>query len=219
MSTETIAAEIATWGDLPIAERITRINAITTVLHAIHPIPDPVSAVQWVPADSVQANNYNPNSVMPPEMRLLHRSIQADGYTQPIVVYWDEEAQHNIVVDGFHRNRIGKEFADIRAHTHGYLPIVAIHTTREERIASTIRHNRARGKHAVTGMVDIVVALAQAGQTDEEIGQELGMDADEVLRLKRDANIPDLFRHRHYSRSWVLGNATMSEDSPAEGEE
>lgn len=204
MSFETLLGEIAAWGGLPVAERISRINALMDAVQAIHPIPDPVSAVRWVPAEQVQANDYNPNSVMPPEMRLLHRSIQADGYTQPIVTYWDADAERYIVVDGFHRNRVGKEFPDIRARTHGYLPVVQIRADREDRIASTIRHNRARGKHAVTGMVDIVVMLAQAGKTDEEIGKELGMDAEEVLRLKRDAHIPDLFRGRQYSRSWVL---------------
>lgn len=215
MSVETIAAEIATWGNLSVDERITRINALMLAIRDIHPIPDPVSTVLWVKSETVQANSYNPNSVMPPEMRLLHRSIQANGYTQPIVTH--QEDAINRVVDGFHRNRVGKEFSDIRESHYGYLPIVQMPGSEEDRIAATIRHNRARGKHAVTGMVDIVVMLAQNGMTDEEIGKELGMDADEVLRLKRDANIPDLFRHRHYSRSWVLGSIT--DDTTDEGED
>lgn len=214
MSVATIAAEIATWGDLPVGERIERINALMLAIRPIHPIPDPVSTVLWVQADTVQANDYNPNSVMPPEMRLLHRSIAANGYTQPIVTHYEDTGSINRVVDGFHRNRVGKEFPDVRESHYGYLPIVRMQGDEEERIAATIRHNRARGKHAITGMVDIVVMLAQAGKTDEEIGKELGMDADEVLRLKRDANIPDLFRHRTYSRSWVLGSVAMPGDEP-----
>lgn len=216
MSVETIAAEIATWGNLSVDERITRINALMLAMRAIHPIPDPVSTVLWVKADTVQANDYNPNSVMPPEMRLLHRSIQANGYTQPIVTHYEDVSTINRVVDGFHRNRVGKEFPDIRESHYGYLPIVGMPGTEEDRIAATIRHNRARGKHAVTGMVDIVVTLAQSGMTDEEIGKELGMDADEVLRLKRDANIPDLFRNRHYSRSWVLGDVGKDDETESE---
>lgn len=216
MSVETITAEIATWGALSAEERLTRINTLMEAIQTIHPIPDPVSAVRWVPAEQVQANDYNPNSVMPPEMKLLHRSIQADGYTQPIVTQWDEEAGHYIVVDGFHRNRVGKEYPDIRAHTHGYLPVVTLRADREERIAATIRHNRARGKHGITGMVNVVVLLAQAGKTDEEIGRELGMSADEVFRLKRDAHLPDLFRQRTYSRSWVLGSTSEEPLVPEE---
>jgi ParB-like chromosome segregation protein Spo0J len=212
MNIEDLEAGIQGLASLPTDERIEAINRLMKAIGAVHPNPDPVSSVRWVPADMVVANNYNPNSVMPPEMRLLYRSIKEDGYTQPIVVFWDKERNLFIVVDGFHRNRIGKEYRDIRERTHGYLPVVIIEKSLAERIESTIRHNRARGKHSVLGMVDIVVALVNQGLSDKEIGDQLGMGPDEVLRLKRNSGIPDLFKGRSYSRSWVLSERIDSED-------
>ena len=204
MRIERIEEGIVSLADLPVAERLAAINRIMTALKKIHPNPDPVSFVQWVPAEMVEANEYNPNSVAPPEMRLLYLSIKEDGYTQPVVTCWDKERQKHVIVDGFHRDRVGKEYKDIREKHHGYLPIVMIDKPIENRIASTIRHNRARGKHSVLGMTNIVVELVQLGWTDEEIGKHLGMDADEVLRLKQVSGIADLFKGREYSRSWIL---------------
>jgi len=183
-------------------ERIAAINELQQRLKEIHPIQHPVSFVQWIPADMVTANDYNPNNVAPPEMRLLYLSIKEDGYTQPIVAYWDEERQKYIIVDGFHRHRVGKEYRDIKESVRGHLPIVVIDKPIENRMASTIRHNRARGKHSVTGMVNIVVELTQKGWDDATIAKHLGMDADEVLRLKQASGIAELFRNRQYSRSW-----------------
>jgi ParB-like chromosome segregation protein Spo0J len=201
---EKIEEGIAALADLTVPERLAAINRIMAALKKIHPNPDPVSFPQWVPADMVVANDYNPNNVAPPEMRLLYLSIKEDGYTQPIVTQWDEERQKYVVVDGFHRNRVGKEYRNIRERTHGHLPVVIIDKDMKDRMASTIRHNRARGKHSVLGMTNIVVELVQLGWTDEEIGKHLGMDADEVLRLKQVSGIADLFKDRKYSRSWIL---------------
>ena len=219
MTLEELEAGIKDLAALPTPERIAAINRLMAAIGEVHPNPDPVSSVRWVPAESVVANDYNPNAVMPPEMRLLYRSIKEDGYTQPIVVFWDEAQQCYIVVDGFHRNRIGKEYRDIRERTHGYLPVVIIRKSLAERIASTIRHNRARGKHAVTGMVDLVVKLVNEGLSDDEIGKELGMDADEVLRLKQASGIPALFKHRSYSHSWVLAPERTQDTQEQESEE
>lgn len=216
MNIEDLEAGIHDLASLPVEERIAAINRVMQAIGEVHPNADPVSTVRWVPAGSVVANDYNPNSVMPPEMRLLYQSIKEDGYTQPIVVYWDEQQQKYIVVDGFHRNRVGKEYKDIRERTHGYLPVVIIEKSLAERMASTIRHNRARGKHSVLGMVDLVVALVNDGLSDAEIGKKLGMDADEVLRLKQTAGISELFKNRSYSRSWVL-DPNRSKDEPSEG--
>jgi ParB-like chromosome segregation protein Spo0J len=212
---ETGIRELAS---LPPDKRIEALNHLMEVIGEVHPNPDPVSSVRWVPAEMVVANDYNPNSVMPPEMRLLYRSIKEDGYTQPIVVFWDEERQQYIVVDGFHRKRIPHEYRDIRERTHGYVPIVIINKTLAERMASTIRHNRARGKHAVLGMVDLVIALVNAGLSDEDIGIQLGMDADEVLRLKQTSGIPALFKHRAYSRSWTIGDQGHQENNLPESD-
>lgn len=164
----------------------------------------PVSAVRWVPTELVHANDYNPNAVAPPEMNLLRRSIQADGYTQPIVV-WQHDDQYE-VVDGFHRHLVGKELG----LTH--LPVVVINgdrTDRGDRIASTIRHNRARGKHKIASMSDLVVELARRNWPDEKIARELGMDADEVLRLKQITGLAELFASEEFSEAW---NPSVEDD-------
>jgi len=157
----------------------------------------PVSRVQWVPAELVYANDYNPNSVAPPEMKLLEISIKTDGFTQPIVTWKTEEGYE--VVDGFHRHKVGKKLR------MSHLPIVVLNeenTSKEERIAATIRHNRARGKHQVKAMSDIVVELSRRNWSDERIGKELGMDPDEVLRLKQITGLAELFQDKSYSEAW-----------------
>jgi len=157
----------------------------------------PVSRVQWVAAEFVYANDYNPNSVAPPEMKLLEISIQTDGFTQPIVTWKTDEGYE--VVDGFHRHKVGKKLG------MSHLPIVVLNdenTSKEERIAATIRHNRARGKHQVKAMSDIVVELSRRNWSDERIGRELGMDADEVLRLKQITGLAELFQNGDFSPAW-----------------
>ena len=187
-----------------IDKRIEAINAIKETLKAVSPFKsEPVECVKWVPSDLVFANDYNPNSVAPPEMELLHTSIQEDGYTQPIVV-WQHDGMYE-VVDGFHRNRVGKEYSDIRERIHGYLPVVVINNDREDkgdRIASTIRHNRARGKHKVEAMSDIVLDLKKRNWSDAKIAKELGMDADEVLRLAQIQGLAEMFADREFSQAW-----------------
>lgn len=160
----------------------------------------PVSRVQWVPTESVSANDYNPNSVAPPEMRLLRHSIESDGFTQPIVV-WEVEPGRYEVVDGFHRHLVGKQLG----MTH--LPVVVINqdrTDRGDRIASTIRHNRARGKHRVDAMADIVLDLSRRNWSDEKIARELGMEPDEVLRLKQITGLAEAFADREFSEAWEV---------------
>lgn len=184
-------------------ERIAAINELRGVLHELSPFrAEPVDFVQWVPAEQVTANDYNPNAVAPPEMKLLYISIREDGFTQPIVSSHDVQNQQYIVVDGFHRNRVGKEHRDIRERLHGYLPVVTIDKPLDERMASTIRHNRARGKHAVSPMSDLVATLYRGGWADDRIAKELGMELDEVLRLKQITGLPEIFADREYSRAW-----------------
>lgn len=187
-------------------ERIDVLNEIRIILHEVSPFKDePVDCVLWVRAEAVQANDYNPNVVAPPEMRLLTRSIEADGYTQPIVTF--PVNGHREVVDGFHRSRVGKEKRVIRQRTKGYLPITTIRTSqeaREDRIAATIRHNRARGRHQVDNMSEIVVELARRNWSNEKIGKELGMDADEVLRLKQISGLAELFADKEFSEAWEI---------------
>lgn len=190
---------------LPLKTRIDAINRIRRCLHEHSPFAaEPVDCVQWVPGTHVEANDYNPNSVAPPEMRLLELSIGADGYTQPIVAHHVATNRY-VVVDGFHRQRVGKKKGPIQARLHGYLPLVAIRPGRDaaaDRIAATIRHNRARGVHGVMPMTDIVVRLLQAGWNEADIARQLGMDDDEVLRFKQVSGLPELFLDHGYSRSW-----------------
>lgn len=198
-----LAAQIA---QLPDDDAIAVINQIKLTLHQVSPMKEePVDCVLWVKGEYVEANTYNPNKVAPPEMRLLEFSIQSDGYTQPIVAYPEQERY--TVVDGFHRHRVGKESKTVRERVKGYLPITTIRPDREayeDRVAATIRHNRARGKHQVQAMSDIVQELARRNWTDAKIARELGMDADEVLRLKQISGLAEMFADREFSEAWEL---------------
>jgi ParB-like chromosome segregation protein Spo0J len=189
---------------MSIDARVEAINKLRRAIHEVSPFAsEPVDFVEWVKAEEVVANDYNPNSVAPPEMDLLRTSIMADGYTQPIVTM-PEEGQRT-VVDGFHRNRVGKECADVRARVHGYLPVVRIKTSQEDRadrMASTIRHNRARGEHRVESMAEIVLELKRRFWSDDKIAKELGMEPDEVLRLTQVTGLAGLFSDRDFSEAW-----------------
>ncbi len=208
MSYEEILQKIK---ELPLDERISEINALRAAIHEISPFKDePVDYVAWVKSDSVYANDYNPNSVAPPEMELLATSILADGYTQPIVTWPKKDTRE--VVDGFHRNRVGRENELVRTRVHGYLPVVSIkdtQTDKGDRIASTIRHNRARGKHRVEAMSDIVVELKKRNWSNSRIAKELGMDDDEVLRLSQITGLTELFSDATFSQAW---DAVIMED-------
>lgn len=194
--------QLLTTGDL--AQRVECLNEFRRLIHQHSPFAgEPVDFVEWVSADVVQANDYNPNTVAPPEMELLRLSIMADGYTQPIVT--NDEDGTRVVIDGFHRNRVGRECGDVQARVHGYLPVVQIRgdrTDQGDRMASTIRHNRARGKHQVVAMSDIVMDLKRRNWSDEKIGRELGMDPDEVLRLAQITGLAEAFADREFSQSW-----------------
>lgn len=199
---EIIAKEVPV---LPVREQIEALNSIKAKMHEVSPFKDePVDCILWVPNESLYANDYNPNAVAPPEMKLLTRSINADGYTQPIVSWVDEERKRE-VIDGFHRYRVGTENETVRLRVKGYLPVTTINQHMEgrgDRIASTIRHNRARGKHAISAMSDIVVELSKRNWGDKRIAKELGMDPDEVLRLKQITGLAELFADEEFSEAW-----------------
>jgi ParB-like chromosome segregation protein Spo0J len=185
--------------------KVDLINDLRLVIHTLSPFnTEPVDFVKWVKNTEVFANDYNPNSVAPVEMELLRVSIEADGYTQPIVSMPDIEKGYE-VVDGFHRHRVGKECPDIQSRVHGYLPLVQIRQSQEDkgdRMASTIRHNRARGKHKVESMSEIVVELKRRFWSDEKIAKELGMESDEVLRLQQITGLASLFAGDEFSEAW-----------------
>lgn len=200
---------------LPLQDAVDLLNSVRSILHQVSPFKaEPVDFVAWVSNESVVANDYNPNSVAPPEMELLSLSILADGYTQPIVTMPTDDKRE--VVDGFHRSRVGKENSAVRSRVCSYLPVVSINQSRADkadRIAATIRHNRARGKHGVTAMSDIVVELKKRNWSDERVAKELGMDADEVLRLTQVSGLADLFSDQEFSQAWE------SSDPPGAGSE
>jgi ParB-like chromosome segregation protein Spo0J len=167
----------------------------------------PVGAVQWIEVDRIQANDYNPNSVPFHEMNLLHTSVAEDGYTQPIVAMWDPDAKGGVltepgryvIVDGFHRYTVMRRFADIFQTTDGYLPVVVIDKPIADRIASTVRHNRARGKHSVAGMSNLVFAMLMAGESDEAVCKKIGLEAEELARLKHITGYSKLYADQTYT--------------------
>lgn len=199
--------------NLPLEQKVNAINEIKLLLHEISPFKsEPVDCVLWVKNESVYANDYNPNAVAPPEMELLAHSINNDGYTQPIVSFINPENENYFdgfrereVVDGFHRNRVGKEVEEVKERVHGYLPVVTINQHRQDRgdrIAATIRHNRARGKHKIDSMSQIILELKRRNWSDKKIGKELGMQPDEVLRLAQITGLAEMFKDHEFSQAW-----------------
>lgn len=187
-------------------EVVDYINLIRYELHLLSPFKnEPIDYVKWELSDNVVANDYNPNKVAPPEMELLELSIINDGYTQPIVTWANPEKCKTEVIDGFHRNRVGKESKIVSKRVNGYLPIVDIRKEQQDkndRIASTIRHNRARGKHQVDAMSEIVIELKNRNWSNQRIAKQLGMDEEEVLRLCQISGLEHLFSDSDFSKAW-----------------
>jgi ParB-like chromosome segregation protein Spo0J len=173
----------------------------------------PVYNVLAVPIEKVRANDYNPNAVAPPEMELLETSIWEDGYTQPVVTYYDPSDEMYIVVDGFHRYLTLKNSKRIREREKGLLPVVVIDKELGDRMASTIRHNRARGSHNIELMSNIVAELVEMGKGDRWICQHIGMSVDELLRLKQITGVAALFANRDFSDSWDSDGEVFEDDS------
>jgi ParB-like chromosome segregation protein Spo0J len=188
---------------LPDAERVPVIEQIRDQLHALCPLnTQPVDRVRWVPVDDVEANDYNPNSVAKKEMGLLYTSIKHDGYTQPVVVIRDKARNKYVIVDGFHRYFTCKTNPDIRQRNHGFLPVVVIDKELNDRMASTVRHNRARGEHSVQGMAQMVFSMLDRGWSDAAICNELGMEPEEILKLKHITGFSKLFEDVEYAKAW-----------------
>lgn len=172
----------------------------------------PVYNVRCVPIEKVTANDYNPNSVAPPEMALLETSIWEDGYTQPVVTVYDKERDMYVVVDGFHRYLTLKNSERIYKRENGMLPVVVLDKEMGDRMASTIRHNRARGSHNIELMSNIVAELVEMGKGDRWICEHIGMSADELLRLKQITGVAALFANRDFSASWSAEESDGIED-------
>ncbi len=163
----------------------------------------PVYQVISVPVEKIKPNTYNPNSVAPPELKLLYDSIKEDGYTMPIVCYHDDPEDRYIIVDGFHRYRIMLDYPDIYERENGMLPVSVINKPLDHRMASTIRHNRARGSHSVDLMSNIIKELHELGRSDAWISKHLGMERDEILRLKQITGLAALFRDIPFGNAWT----------------
>lgn len=194
--------------NMELDEKVEAINKIREAIHDVSPFKsEPTDLIKWVKSDTVKANNYNPNSVAPTEMDLLKLSIESDGYTQPIVTM--PNGDNREVIDGFHRHLVGKTYDPIQKRVHGYLPVVTINSDREsleDRMAATVRHNRARGKHKVESMSEIVMHLKKRKWSDNKIAKHLGMDADEVLRLRQITGLAEAFKDREFSEAWEIVN-------------
>lgn len=190
--------------DATIEEKVAIFNEFTQQLYDWLNIPHPVLNVQLLPIDEVKGNDYNPNKVAPPEMQLLKLSIRKDGLTMPVVVAKDKKG--HVVVDGFHRTTVVAHTKDVRESLHGYLPVSKLDKSIEDRITATVRHNMARGTHQVELSAKLVTMLKKHNWTNARIGKELGMDADEVLRLKQITGLAEAFADREFSNSWEIDN-------------
>jgi len=189
--------------ELSTQERIEFLEGLKCDLHELSPIQQPVDLVMWVPIEEVQANDYNPNSVAGKEMKLLYTSIKHDGYTQPIVTIYDDDIKKYIIVDGFHRYFTAKANKDILDRNCGRLPVVVIEKDINERMAATVRHNRARGAHSVDGMANMVFSMLEKGWKDADICNHLGMEPEELLRIKHITGFSKLFENAEYKQAWV----------------
>lgn len=198
---DELETSLLTAQDDDIDTRVARYNRLVSMAAAHVNLPHPALGVQLVPVDSVTGNDYNPNKVAPPEMRLLQLSIQKDGLTMPVVVADDIDGG-KVVVDGFHRTTVVKTTRSVRESTAGYLPVVRLNKTIEDRITSTVRHNMARGTHQVELSAKLVTALKKHNWTNERIGIELGMGPDEVLRLKQITGLSEAFADHRFSQAW-----------------
>jgi hypothetical protein len=191
-------------------ELLLEIENIQQHLFEISPLKSqPVSRIRWVPIEQVTSNDYNPNSVATNEMRLLYTSILHDGFTQPVVTVRDDENDRYVIVDGFHRYLTCKSNKDILNRNMGRLPIVVIEKDINDRMASTVRHNRARGKHSINGMSSMVFEMLENGWEDSEICNELGMESEELIRLKHITGFSKLFKDVEYKKSWETKNQLL----------
>lgn len=178
------------------------LNSMSELLYSLSPEKEnPVSRILWIDKENVVANNYNPNSVASKEMELLYTSVREDGYTQPIVTVWDESVKKYVIIDGFHRNLIIRKYPDIDKRCHGKLPIVVLDKNIDQRMASTVRHNRARGSHSVDGMTNIVFTMLKDGCSEREICKKLGLEKKEFVKLMYITGFAKIFKNYQYNKA------------------
>ena len=208
---DRLVAEIAA---LPLDNRVEALNQVRWQLHQISPFrAEPVDCVLWVKAENITANDYNPNHVAKPEMHLLEHSMSEYGIGFPLITYpqTHEPSPCTLqrIVDGFHRSRVGQTCRALARRLHGYLPVAWIKGSPDDDnryMAATVAYNRARGQHQTELMGVLVARMLEQGCTDTQIASTLGMQAEEVLRLKQTTGLANLFAHESYGRSWVAGS-------------
>ena len=200
--TEKLAEYLAAMQGSPLEQRVAIFNQVSAMMKDFVGLPHPVLGVKLVKLEQVNANDYNPNVVAPPEMRLLQLSIRKDGMTMPVVAARASAAVKFDIVDGFHRKTVVTNTTDIRESLGGYIPLVELNKSIEDRMTSTVRHNMARGTHQVELSAKLVTALKKHDWTNQRIGMELGMDPDEVLRLKQITGLAEAFKDGDFSKSW-----------------
>lgn len=200
MSLQKIKSALESEKSLSLPERVEIFNQVSAMMRDFIGLEHPALGVKLIESEKISANDYNPNRVAPPEQELLRLSIRKDGVTMPIVVAKTEGGY--VVVDGFHRTKVIQNTPDIRESLGGYVPVVELNKSLEDRITSTVRHNMARGTHQVELSANLVTSLKKHNWTNQRIGQELGMDPDEVLRLKQIVGLAEAFKDRDFSNSW-----------------
>lgn len=205
---------------LPLVERVRVLNEVRVSLHEVSPFSEePTDCVVWVNADDVEANNYNPNGLQKPEFALLSHSVESDGFTMPIVG-WRRPDGRTEVVDGFHRSKVGKENKRVQERVHGYLPISYFARKdwesdddyRNRCMAATVRHNRARGTHTLDGMSKILLEMLENGWDEYDVAKQMGMGADEVIRLKQVWGVAHAHALNEFNRAWVMDDGSGKAD-------
>jgi ParB-like chromosome segregation protein Spo0J len=205
---------------LSIEDNIELIEEIKEVLHKNSVLKtQPINRIKWVKIEKVTPNDYNPNSVAKKEMGLLYTSIKQDGYTQPIVTIYDPKEKMYVIVDGFHRYYTAKTNEDILERNKGRIPIVVIDKDINDRMASTVRHNRARGMHSVTGMSSMVFQMLENGWSDEDICNEVGLGIEELVKLKHITGFSKLFEDAEYNKAWETKNQIKLKINYKKGQE
>jgi ParB-like chromosome segregation protein Spo0J len=212
---ESIKQHLAAAAALPLDQRVEIYNQVSALMKEFVGLPHPVLGVKLVKAEQVRANDYNPNVVAPPEMTLLKLSIRKDGVTMPVVAARADGEKEYTVVDGFHRTTIIKTCSDVNESLGGYVPLVELNKGIEDRITATVRHNIARGTHQVELSAKLVTMLKKHNWTNARIGKELGMDPDEVLRLKQITGLAEAFKDHEFSKSWTVENGEEVLDATA----
>ncbi|WP_372385212.1 IbrB-like domain-containing protein [Vibrio sp. BS-M-Sm-2] len=187
---------------LPLEDKVSLFNFLSELAFELVPFRHPVLNVQLINVQDVIDNDYNPNKVAPPEFRLLHHSIQKDGLTMPIVVGHRVDNKNLVIIDGYHRSQIIKKKSDVYDSLSGYMPVVVLNKTLDERISSSVRHNMARGAHQVELTSQLVMKLRELDWSNEDIGCELGMDNDEVLRMQQVTGLAAAFKNNAFSTAW-----------------